>query len=138
MTLQTTVNMLQKKHNVDSPNNVTVTNQLDQYYSSSPQQQQTCILNAATQYGVPADILLHIDVVTDNMRRNITSGKYVNLAALLIPDMDATKVSENMGALEFLKSQQKDHHLDRPLSITQFYWAFRIYKSIMCEAYPQR
>ena len=52
--------------------------------------------------------------------------------------MDATKVSENMGALEFLKRQQKDHHLDIPLSITQFYWAFRIYKSIMCEAYPQR
>ena len=137
-TLQTTVNMLQQKHNGDTQNNITVTNQLDNYYSSSPQQQQTCVLNAATQYVVPADNLPHIDVVTDNMRRNITSGKYVNLAALLIPDMDATKVSENMGALEFLKRQQKDHRLDRPLSITQFYRAFGIFKRIMCEAYPQR
>ena len=71
------------------------------------------------------------------MLRNIISGKYVNLATLLIPDMDA-KVPENMGALEFLKRQQKDHRLDRSLSITQFYRAFGIYKRIMCEAYPQR
>ena len=61
----------------------------------------------------------------------------MNLATLLIPDMD-TKVTENMGALEFLKRQQKDHCLDRPLSITQFYRAFGIYKHIICEAYPQR
>ena len=68
------------------------------------------------------------------MRRNITS---INLATLLNPDIDA-KVPENMGALEFFKRQRKDHHLDRSLSITQFYRAFGIYKRIMCEAYPQR
>ena len=45
---------------------------------------------------------------------------------------------ENMGALEFLKRQQKDHRLDRSLSMTQFYRDFGIYKRIMCEAYPQR
>ena len=38
-----------------------------------------------------------VDVVTDSMQVNITSGKYVNLVTLLILDMDAL-VPENMGA----------------------------------------
>ena len=40
---------------------------------------------------------------------NITGGKYVNLAALLIPDMDTSKVHENRDAFELLKRQQRDH-----------------------------
>ena len=72
------------------------------------------------------------------MRRNITAGKYVNLATLLIPDMDIPKAPENMNALEFLKRQQKDHRLDRSLTITEFFKAFGIYKRVMCEAFPQR
>ena len=64
--------------------------------------------------------------------------KYVNLAALLIPDMDTSKVPENMDAFKLLKGKQMDHRLDRPLSITQFYKAFGIFKHVMCEGYPQR
>ena len=45
----------------------------------------------------------------------------MNLAALLIPDMDISKAPENIDAFELLKHQQRDHHLDRPLSITQYY-----------------
>ena len=123
-TLQATVNMLQQKENGDNPN--TVTNHLDKYYNSAQQQQQ----QADVKTKLPVDNLPHIDVITDTIQKNITSGKYVNLATLLIPDMD-TKVTENMGALEFLKRQQKDHRLDRPLSITQFYRAFGIYKHII-------
>ena len=72
------------------------------------------------------------------MRRNIAAGKYVNLATLLTPDLDIPKAPENMSALEFLKRQQKDHRLDRSLTITEFFKAFGIYKRVMCEAFPQR
>ena len=52
--------------------------------------------------------------------------------------MDA-KLPENLGALEFLKHQQKDHCHNRtdPLSITHFNRAFRIDKHVMCKAFPQ-
>ena len=148
--LQSTVVALQHKQSDDSS---TSTNQLDKFYNNLQQQQSTIptavsqygipalntapAQNASTQHGVPADSLPHIDVITESVRKNITAGKYVNLATLLIPDMD-TKVPENLGALEFLKRQQKDHRLDRPLNIMQFYRAFGIYKRVMCEAYPQR
>ena len=147
--LQSTVVALQHKQSGDSS---TSTNQLDKFYNNLQQQNtiQTSVSqygipalntvpaqNASTQHGVPVDSLPHIDVITDSLRKNITAGKYVNLATLLIPDMD-TKVSENLGVLEFLKRQQKDHRLDRPLNTMQFYRAFGIYKLVMCEAYPQR
>ena len=89
--------------------------------------------------GIAADNLPHIDVVTDSVRKNITSGKYVNLARLLIPDYDTSKLpADNMLAVELIKRQQRDHRLDRALTITQFYKAFGVYKRIMCEAFPQR
>ena len=130
-TLQATVNTFQSNQ---VGNNSTVTNPLDKFYSGSQASSQY----TTSQHGIPADNLPHIDVVSDSMRRNITGGKYVNLAALLIPDMDTSKVPENMDAFELLKRQQRDHRLDRPLSITQFYKAFGIFKRVMCEAYPQR
>ena len=43
-----------------------------------------------------------------------------------------------MNGLEILRRDRKDNRLDRALNITQFYKAFRIYKRIMCEAYPLR
>ena len=132
-TLQSTVTNLQQKQTGTTAVN---TNPLETFYSGT-QQQPTSIQNTATQHGIPADNLPHIDVVSDNMRRNITAVKYVNLATLLIPDMDIPKAPENMSALEFLKRQQKDHRLDRSLTITEFFKAFGIYKRVMCEAFPQ-
>lgn len=43
-----------------------------------------------------------------------------------------------MIGIELLKRQQRDHRLDRALSITQFFKAFGIYKRVMCVAFPQR
>ena len=114
-------------------NNSTVTNPLNKFYSGSQASSQY----TASQHGMPVDNLKHTDVVSDSMRRNITGGKYVNLAALLIPDMDTSKAPENMDAFELLKRQQRDHYLDRPLSITQFYKAFGIFNRVMCEDYPK-
>ena len=102
---------------------------LDKLYSGS----QASSHYTASQNGMPVDDRNHIDVVSDSMRRNITSGKYVNLAAVLIPVI--SKATENMDAFELLKRQQRDR-LDRPLSITQFYKAFGIFNRVMCEAYP--
>ena len=76
-------------------------------------------------------------MVPYSVKKKIIAGKYVNLASLLIPDYDSSLV-DNMGGLDQQRRQQRDKHLDRVLSITQFYKAFRIYKRIMCEAYPQR
>ena len=60
-----------------------------------------------------ADSLPHIDVVSETMRKNIVSGKYVNLACLLIPDYDVSKSSvDNMPGIELFKRQQRDHRLD--------------------------
>ena len=128
--LQATVNtLLQKQTSVSNSSN------LEKYYSGTG---STQFSNTSKQHGIASDNLPHIDVVSESMRKNITSGKYVNLAALLIPDNDSLKSAENNAALDFLRHHQRDHRLDRPLSITQFYKAFGIYKRIMCEAFPQR
>ena len=74
-----------------------------------------------TNSGVAADELPHIDAVTDFVKRNIITGKYVNLACLLIPDFEARKAStDDMNGLEFVRRDWKDHRLDRVLNITQF------------------
>ena len=140
--LQSTVNTLINKQSVtglESKNN------LDTFYKSMPvtTEQQSVqpvspVLNQ-TNNGVAADELPHIDVVTDSVKRNIITGKYVNLACLLIPDFVApTAQKEDMNGLEFLRRDRRDHRLDRALTITQFYKAFGIYKRVMCEAYPLR
>ena len=119
-------------------------NNLDKFYNAMPvtterQQVQpvTGLTPIMSNSGVAADELPHIDVVTDSAKRNIITGKYVNLACLLIPDFEAPKAStDEMNGLEFLRRDRKDHRLDR--DIIQFYKAFGIYKRIMCEAYPLR
>ena len=91
------------------------------------------------QHGVAADLLPHLDIVSDSLRRQITEGKYVNLASLLIPEFDNPNFTTNeFSGLELLRKSRRDHRLDRPLNITQFYKAFGIYKRVMCEAFPQR
>ena len=134
--LQSTVTSLLQKQTASTSSS----NHLEQFYQQTPAQpsslsQQT----SANLHGVAADSLPHIDVVSETMRKNIVSGKYVNLACLLIPDYDVSKSPvDNMPGTELFKRQQRDHRLDRVLSITQFFKAFGIYKRVMCEAFPQR
>ena len=140
--LQFTVTTLVTKQSVTGTE---TKNNLDKFYDAMPvtteQQVQRAVtpVMSKTNSGVAADELPHIDVVTDSVKRNIITGKYVNLACLLIPDFEAPKAStDDMNGLEFLRRDRKDHRLDRALNITQFYKAFGIYKRIMCEAYPLR
>lgn len=63
----------------------------------------------------------------------------MNLASLLLPEFDTPNFTTNdLSGLELLRQSRRDHRLDKPLSIAQFYQAFGIYKRIMCEAFPQR
>ena len=135
-TLQCTVNKLldEKQSKGQSSTN---TNMLEKIYkgnsSSAVNPPQT------TTQGIPADELPHIDIISDSIRRNITDGKYVNLASLLLPEFDTPYFTSNdLSGLELLRQSRRDHRLDRPLSISQFLKAFGIYKRIMCEAFPQR
>lgn len=134
-TLQTTVNKLLTDKQSTSQ---TSSNLLDKIY----QNQGNLTTNAplpVQQQGIAADELPHIDIVSESVRRNITDGKYVNLACLLLPEFDTPNFTTNdISGLELLRQSRRDHRLDRALTITQFYKAFGIYKRIMCEAYPQR
>ena len=71
--------------------------------------------------------MIYPTLVSESLKKSIVSWKYVNLAALLVPDNDAFKSTESIVELELLKQQQRDHRLHRVLSITQFYMAFGIH-----------
>ena len=135
--LQCTVNKLIDQKQSESAGQSSGTNMLQKVYQNSagvPSHPPP-----SNNQGVPADELPHIDVVSETMRRNITDGKYVNLASLLLPEFDTPNFTTNdLSGLELLRQSRRDHRLDKPLSIAQFYQAFGIYKRIMCEAFPQR
>ena len=131
-TLQSTVNTLITKQSVTG---LETKNNLDKFYNAIPvtseQQavQSVTPIMSKTNSGVAADKLPHIDVVTYSVKRNIITGKYINLACLLIPDFEAPKAFiDDINGLEFLRRDRKDHRLERSLNITQFFKAFSIYK----------
>ena len=93
-------------------------------------------------YGVAADALSDIDIVSQATRQRITEGKDVNLALLLLSNnlgMDVTnnetRVVDSITGEVRLKP---DARLCRPLTIGEFVAAFGRYKNIMCEAWPLR
>ena len=137
--LQTTIsNLLTEKSSVKTNTLTSSTNLLERYYGTQIVE-NTPNQPTASQFGVSADDLPHVDVVSESLRRKIIEGKYINLACLLIPEFEAPNVTTNeISGIEFLRQGRKDHRLDRVLTITQFYKAFGIYKRIMCEVYPQR
>lgn len=112
-------------------------NMLEKFYGKEAA--QTSATTTASQFGVPADSLPHVDVISDTLKKNILEGKFVNLASLLIPDFEPQNLTTNEASgLELLRQGCRDHRLDRTLSINQFFKAFELYKRIMSEAYPQR
>ena len=138
--LQTTIsNLLTEKSSVKTnPVYNTSTNLLERYYGTQIVE-NTTTQPSTSQFGVAADDLPHVDVVSESPRRKIIEDRYINLASLLIPEFEALNVTTNeISGVEFLRQGHKDHRLDRVLTITQFFKAFGIYKRIMCEVYPQR
>ena len=52
----------------------------------------------ASQFGVPADSLPNVNIISETLERNIVEGKYINLAAFLIPDFEPQNVTMNEGS----------------------------------------
>ena len=126
-----TVNPLAVPHTSSQPLVMSTVNQIQ---NTSPSQEVSAMYNK-TQYGYSAESLPFIETVAPQIRKNIIDGKDVNLASLLIPNYSGNShFINNFGE----KVEKPDPRLNRDLSIGEFIQAFSIYKSIMCEAYPDR
>ena len=135
MPLQETVNKLIQDKTTSSSSN----NMLAKIYNSQEDVAANQAVVRNQESGIGVDDLPQIEVVSENLRRQILDGKYVNLASLLIPDFDTPNYTTNeLSGIELLRQSRRDHRLDMALSFTQFLKAFGIYKRIMCEAFPQR
>lgn len=83
-----------------------------------------------TRYGFAAESLPLVETISPQIRSQITAGKDVNLASLLIPYYTPQDDKE--------ENKKPDKRLLRSLTIGEFIQAFGIYKNIMGQAYPQR
>ena len=83
-----------------------------------------------TKYGFSAESLPLVETISPQLRQQITSGKDVNLASLLIPYYIPSDENDAY--------KKPDKRLLRSLTIGEFIQAFGIYKNIMGQAYPQR
>jgi hypothetical protein len=91
------------------------------------------------QTGVSINSLPHVDFVSDSVRKEIISGKYVNLASLLIPQYKESAPREVcIGDESFTIKPLNDKRLTRHLTIHEFSISFHQYKNIMCDTYPAR
>ena len=136
--LQSTISNLLTEKSSDKtiPAATPSTNMLEKFYGTQVTA-QTQKHPDTTEFGVSADDLPHVDVVSETLRRKIIEGKYINLACLLIPEFEVPNVTTNDShGIEFLRQGRRDHRLDRVLTITQFYKAFGIYNRTMCEVFP--
>lgn len=90
--------------------------------------------------GIASDNLPHIDIVAPSVRRDIITGKDVNLAALLIPGYKTeTPIRHLVQGGEIIPLKPlSDNRLTRSLTLQEFILAFDIYKNVMCEAFPVR
>ena len=88
---------------------------------------------------VPIDSLPSVNIVSQNIRKQIHEHKYVNLALLLIPSMDSdsqTKIIDQDGNQIVVRSN--DARLQRHLTIHEFHIAFSRFKNVVCEKEPER
>ena len=86
-----------------------------------------------TRFGYSAESLSFVETIHPSIRKQITEGKDVNLAALLIPYYTGPHADPSTTSKE-----KPDPRLNNTLTLAQFIQAFGIYKSIMCESYPLR
>ena len=86
-----------------------------------------------TRFGYSAESLPFVETIHPNIRKQITEGKDVNLASLLIPYYTGPHSDPSSASKE-----KPDPRLNNTLTLPQFIQAFGIYKNIMCEAYPSR
>ena len=97
---------------------------------NTPQSGGSC---QPTRFGYSAESLPFIETIHPSIRKQITEGKDVNLASLLIPYYTGPHADPATTSKE-----KPDPRLNNALTLPQFIQAFGIYKNIMCEAYPSR
>ncbi|PJE78260.1 hypothetical protein CI610_02804 [invertebrate metagenome] len=92
------------------------------------------------QTGISSESLPSIEVVPQAIRQQIIEGKDVNLALLLLPsyDYDCTRYNRFTEVGGRTVPLQTDPRLCKSLTLGEFVKAFSIYRSIMCEYYPNR
>ncbi|CAC5394978.1 unnamed protein product [Mytilus coruscus] len=106
--------------------------------SSGAESSQTFPLNGGyrfpiSEFGVPSICILHVDIVSDVIKKRIWEGKDVNLAALLISKHEADKnIVQEQGSITVNLSNHEDTRLLKSLTISEFITAFGKYKRVMC------
>ena len=108
---------------------------------NSFQTSQNTALPAYPKCGPSSDSLPQVEILSNNVRKEIISGKNVNLASLLIPGVTTALhdlQGRNMMFGEVLIPLKPDKRLTKSLTIQEFISAFTTYKNVMCEAYPHR
>ena len=96
------------------------------------------LLNSSN--GVASDSVAQVELVTPQVRRDILSGKDINMATLLIPDYNHASQERHIiiGNDIVPLKPLTDQRTIKPLTIQEFVKAFMAYKNIMCEIFPNR
>ena len=90
--------------------------------------------------GIWLDYVPKVELVSDQLRKDVVTGNDMNLAAFLIHDHEYEEGTRSIlanGTAIPLKPLS-DPRLHRSLTIQEFIEAFTIFKNVMCEAYPNR
>ncbi len=102
----------------------------------------TALPSSASPAVVPSSSLPLMDIVPDNVRKDIIKGRDINLCQLLIPARERGCFT---GGREIIIGDEKlqlkplgDKRLSKMLTIQEFVKSFNTYKNIFCEAFPQR
>jgi hypothetical protein len=83
---------------------------------------------------VSMDSLPPVDIVPEQIRKDIHTGKYVNLALLLLPGIDhsmETKIIDTNGEQVIVKAS--DPRLNKALTYPEFRRAYTKFKNIICD-----
>ncbi|CAH1794061.1 unnamed protein product [Owenia fusiformis] len=101
------------------------------------------IVRGLGEKGIHPNDIPMIDVISPSVKRAILTGKYINMACLLIPYYEISKApsldTEADGKLTLKAvNMDNDPKLKRHLTIAEFITAFEKYKRIMLAAYPSR
>jgi hypothetical protein len=88
--------------------------------------------------GVASHNLPQVPIVNAKMRKDILTGKYINLAALLSPNLSDQCGRELVLGEVSVALKSPDHRLNKNLTIQEFIQAFTIYRSVMCDVFPAR
>lgn len=91
---------------------------------------------------VPSSSLPMMDIVPENVRKDILKGKNINLAQLLLPARERGIFTGSrditIGDETLSLKPRTDDRLTKQLTIQEFIKAFNIYKNVICEVFPDR